>query len=284
MNETQIIEQAVQKLINTKHLYQSIEVDFRPAVRDTALEMHARREAIKPKSSRFEFAERDLLADLDRREWGLGDFVPGSGIIAFSLPPVRTLCSVCDNVEPFDLSQGNRSVQTISLGTSGEQLFILPLRCQGCRSNLIVFLVSRKGRKIQIVGRSEFEEIKVPDYVNRRERKFYSDAVIAFNCGQVLPAIFMLRTLIEQHMRRVTECSDINIRGDALCDLYNRKLAEDFVARFPSFKVIYGKLSAALHSANADEALFESQLQNICLHLQGLDVYGKTRPPAPKEK
>jgi len=94
----------------------------------------------------------------------------------------------------------------------------------------------------------------------------------------------MLRTLVEQHMRRVTECSDVNIRGDALCDLYNGKLAGDFVARFPSFKVIYGRLSEALHNAKADEALFESQLEDICIHLQGLDVYAKTRPPTPKKK
>jgi len=145
-------------------------------------------------------------------------------------------------------------------------------------------MVSRRGLKIQLVGRSEFEDIKAPDYVNKRERKFYSGAVVAFNCGQILPALFMARTLIEQHMRRVADCSDINIRGDALCDLYNGKLAEDFVARFPSFKMIYRKLSAALHNADADEALFESQLQDICIHLQGLDVYAKTRPPVPKKK
>ena len=240
------IEKAIQTLINTRHLYQSVEVDFRPVIKGVVWEICARRNADKPGSARSEDVEIELLVPFGKTDWVFGPDVPGTGKLYFSLPPVRTLCSTCDSVEPFDILNEFPLAHTmpISLGFLGQQVFVWPLKCQGCRSKVMVFMVSRSGLKIQLVGRSEFEEIKAPDYVNKRERKFYSDAVIAFNCGQVLPAIFMLRTLVEQHMGRVTGCSDINVRGDALCDLYNGKLAEDFVARFPSFKVIYGKLSA----------------------------------------
>jgi len=284
--ETQLIERAFQELINTKHLYQSIEIDFEPAIMIAAKEMWMRLVASGVVSSGKlprrpipqEDVTRELLTELDAKDWmfvsDLRELPDYGRIRPFALLPVKTLCSVCNDVTSFNLCRDpSASAQTISLGSKGKQVFCLPLQCQGCRSRVIVFMVARNGRKIQLVGRSEFEEVRVPAFIPKEQRGFYSQAIIAFNCGQILPALFLLRTLIEQHMRTVTERAEL--RGEVLCDEYNKTLAEDFKARFPSFKDIYGKLSDALHLANADKSLFESEVERVRVHFEGLNLFAK---------
>ena len=136
-------------------------------------------------------------------------------------------------------------------------------------------MVARNGRKIQLVGRSEFENVKVPSSIPKEQKVFYSQALIAFNCGQVLPALFLLRTLIEQHMRAVTGRAEL--RGDELCDEYNKTLDADFKERFASFKEVYGKLSDAVHRADQNESLFQSELERVRLHFDGLDLFAKVK-------
>jgi hypothetical protein len=284
--ETQLIERAFQELINTKHLYQSIVIDFEPAILVEARLVHARRNAMpvmslsagpRGRTDRpisIESITRELLTQLDEKDWIVASDQPDGARISFSLLPVKTLCSICDDVTSFNLSADpSARAQTMSLGRRGKQVFCLPLQCQGCRSSVIVFMVARSGRKIQLVGRSEFEQVKVPSSIPKEQKHFYSQALIAFNCGQILPALFLLRTLIEQHMRRVTGLTDG--RGEDLCDKYNKKLDDDFKARFASFKDVYDKLSDALHRANPDNSLFESELERVVLHFDGLDLYAK---------
>ena len=140
------------------------------------------------------------------------------------------------------------------------------------------FLVKRSGPKIQLVGRSEFEQVQVSDSIPKKFRHLYSQAMIAFQSGQVLPALFMLRTLIEQHMRMITNTQKaIELRGEDLCDAYAKTLDNDFKLRFPSLKVIYGNLSEAMHLASADVALFESQIHDTCLHFEGLEIFERTK-------
>jgi hypothetical protein len=219
----------------------------------------------------IEDVRRELFAELDALEWFCG---VASGRVCFSLLPVRTLCSVCDEVTAFNLwAQDEQSVRTITLGNKSEQVFTFTLQCQGCRARVIVFMVKRSGRKIQLVGRSEFEEVKVPSYIPKEHQGFYSQAIVAFNCGQILAALFLLRTLIEQHMHAVVRRSEL--RGEDLCDEYSKTLDEDFKSRFPSFKDVYGKLSDALHRADPDKSLFESERERVCLHFEGRDLYAK---------
>lgn len=292
---TQLIELAFQKLFNTKHLYQTVDVDFEPAIKQQAVEILARRNRdsigpgieLNPKKSTIEEVRRELFAELDELVWFCGVPLPvPPGRVCFSLLPVRTLCAVCDDLMPFNLwAQDEQSVRTITLGIKGEQVFSFTLQCQGCRSQVIVFMVRRSGRKIQLVGRSEFEEVKVPSSIPKEQEVFYSQALIAFNCGQFLPALFLLRTLIEQHMRSVT--GRAKLRGDELCDEYNKTLDADFKGRFASFKDVYRKLSDALHRADPNESLFESELERVLHHFDGLDLYAKvnqtkSRPAAPR--
>lgn len=267
----QLIEDAFKELIDTKHLYQSITIDFAPAIERQGSEIHARRQAMDMPSS-LEEVTRELSEQIDKASWVLtaqqqteGKTPPMiRGPIFFTLPPVRTLCSICKSVEP-----SNMHTSWVTNVDTPEQVFCIAFHCQGCRNNKIVFLIKRTGSKIQVVGRSEFEEVQVPTFIPTRQSRFYSQAVIAFQCGQVLPALFMLRTLIEQHMRAVTG-SD-KLRGEDLCEEYTKQLGQDASGLVPSFKEIYSKLSDALHRADDNERLFESLREQICLHFEGID-------------
>ena len=289
--ETQLIERALQELINTKHLYQSIEIDFEPVISASAREAYLRRRPAFRASaltistgrevpSSLDSIKRELLTELDAKGWMFETEVAVAGAkpIFFSLLPVKTLCSICEDITSFNLWRDSSAhALNMSLGSQGNQLFCLPLQCQGCRSGVIVFMVRRSGRKMQLVGRSEFEQVRVPAFVPKEQKGFYSQALIAFNCGQFLAALFLLRTLIEQHMRAVT--GRVELRGDELCDEYNETLDEDFKGRFPSFKDVYRKLSDALHRADPNKTLFKSEIERISYHFEGRDLFARVKKP-----
>lgn len=285
MEPRPFIEAAIQTLINTKHLYQSVLVSFEPLL---TTEAKIRFELKNTTSLLRSSADRTSLEDIKtqvqqefiQKRWLLHS--PSVGIIRpdpdnpiyFSLPPVKTMCGVCHSVESFNAWNGYHAA-TIPETAATEQTFCIPVQCQACRADVIVFLVHRKGIKLQLVGRSEFEDVQVPQYIPKEHKQFYSQALIAFNSGQLLPALFLLRTLIEQHMRATID--KIDLRGDELCDGYGKRLPEDFKERFPSLKTIYGKISDALHRAEAPEGLFESQLADIELHFDALALFAKAK-------
>ena len=270
----EIIETALKELIDTKHLYQTVAIDFRKAVaHDAVFELtYAKRAAEQSNhpAPTLEEIEGRLSAEMARRNWTIGLPVPGS--IMFMVPPVRTLCANCNDVEPFNLRNGLPSAHTFSGLEAGDQVFCLELECQRCRRNAIVFEIRKSAEKIQIVGRSEFEEVAVPPVISKNVRRFYSEAVIALQCKAVLASIFLLRTLIEQHMRAVTKAA-ATVRGEDLCDKYAETLPDDFKKRFPSLKEIYGKLSDAMHQAKDDVEVFDSQAKDIVKHFDALRLF-----------
>jgi hypothetical protein len=145
----------------------------------------------------------------------------------------------------------------------------------------LVFLVGRKGPELRLTGRSIFEEVEVPNYIPEPVRKFYSQALIAFKSNQTLPGLFMLRTVIEQHMRSETGQEDVQ-DSEKLYEIYARKLPEAFKQTFPSLFEIYAKLSAALHRADVNDALFHSEIKRIELHFRGISAFyeaAKLQPP-----
>jgi hypothetical protein len=281
MEDKDPIEQAFQALINTKHLYQHSKVDFDPIVMERAA-MHFAMQGLGSHAQSKEDLENNIRAGLESREWLLLTpalpIVPPSLAIRFQLLPVKTMCGRCQSVESFNAWD---LYPALSINMSPfDQVFCIPVQCQACKSNVIVFLIHRSRAKIQLVGRSEIERVTMPSYIPKAQREYYSGALIAFNSGQVLPALFMLRTMIEQYMRTATK-SDA-LRGDELCDKYAATLPSDFNARVPSLKAAYGKLSDALHRAEPDAALFEAQLRDICFHFESLALFAKIE--AAKEK
>ncbi len=221
---------------------------------------------------------------MHNRSWFIGEItspILPNKLTRFSFPPMRTLCSTCNDVEAFNLFGDNNTV-IISLDKPWRQAFSFTVQCQRCRACVIAFLLKRDGPKIQIVGRSEFEEVQVPAFMAKRPARFYSQAILAFQCGQVLAALFMLRTLIEQHMRTVTN-SD-TLRGEDLCEEYSKQLGKDVSGQVPSFKEIYGELSNGLHRAEENEDLFEAQREQICIHFQGVEFFSTRRRASKKQR
>lgn len=275
----EIIETALKELIDTKHLYQTVAIDFRKAVvNDAVFELtYAKRAAEQSNHTAptLEEIEGRLSAEMALRNWTIG--YPLQGSIMIMVPPVRTLCGNCNDVEPFNLGNGLQSVHTFPGLEAGDQVFCLDLECQRCRKNAIVFEIRKSAEKIQIVGRSEFEEVAVPAVILKNVRRFYSEAVIALQCRAVLASIFLLRTLIEQHMRAVTKAA-ATVRGDDLCDKYAETLPDDFKKRFPSLKEIYGKLSDAMHQAKDDVEVFDSQAKDIVKHFDALRLFNLHQP------
>jgi hypothetical protein len=83
-------------------------------------------------------------------------------------------------------------------------MFLLVYQCQRCLGTPEGFLVRREGWTFSLHGRSPMERVEIPSYLPQIESYFYRDAVIAFETGKTLAALFYLRTFIEQFGRRLT--------------------------------------------------------------------------------
>ena len=110
------------------------------------------------------------------------------------------------------------------------------------------------------------------------QSKFYSDAQIAHNAGQTLAAIFLLRSFVEQFWRSVPEVQRLikgqpRATGDEQGTAYQDTLPVEFKNRFASLSEIYGKLSAAMHEANADARLFAESCQAVEEHFDARRLF-----------
>jgi hypothetical protein len=276
------IERSLQELLVKKHLYQSTKVDFGPAVEIRATALWAATGSGSRGASNLEELKSQLILNLlkfpwllDRKNLGMKVGESGKQFIGFSLPPVKTYCANCKSTEAFNLVDEAENASHTLVCSPTQQVFSIPMQCQACKAGEIVFLVTRNSMKLTLAGRSEFEEVQVPSFVPKELRKFYSQAVIAYNSGHFLPALFLLRTVIEQQMRALTGKADL--RGDELCDEYASKLEPGFKQIFPSFKSVYGSLSNALHRADENKELFDAELNRINSHFQGLDAFAKAK-------
>jgi hypothetical protein len=191
MEEKELIESAIGELLSTKHLYQNVTIDFTPAVKDKAEQIHAA-SALNRIAANIEELTDNLLFQTKHHLWFINHQAGREGV-QIAIPPVRTLCSVCKSLEPFN-PHGADYTKTIFTAVQHEQMFCLTLQCQGCRQKVIVFLISRIADKIQLTGRSEIERVVAPAFIAEGMRKFYSDAVIAYQAGQFLAGMFLLRT------------------------------------------------------------------------------------------
>ena len=101
--------------------------------------------------------------------------------------------------------------------------------------------------------------------------KFYSDAVVAFQSGQVLAANFLLRVLIEQWVLQIipqnTGSADKNL------DEYVAALPQDFRDRFPVLRETYSKLSADIHNATGSPERFEESQKDLLTHFEARKLF-----------
>jgi hypothetical protein len=146
------------------------------------------------------------------------------------------------------------------------QLFALVYQCQRCEFLPTAFIVRRAGTDLFLEGRSPIEHVELPKFIPKEEQKWFRDAVVAFQTGKVLAALFYLRTFIEQFARRKTNTLGDKKTGDEILSAYAETISKNLRDTMPSLAEWYDKLSAAIHIAKEDEALFATAQEKIEEH------------------
>lgn len=290
-NLTDIISRKVssvlQELLETKHLFQSIqfsERDFDEAI-NYNIEAH-KREASRAEpgikldgtaylQNRLEKLnqERDNLLNSNWCFYAESNPPFGAQPVGsidlppLQLPSVRVSCGSkrCKgSIQPHNSGFGGlkHEIQSFDIQQNGSkvQIYSFPYQCQNCKEEPLVFLVKRDGFKLTLVGRSQFPEILVPDFIPKEQRKLFRNAVIVNQANFTLAATLYLRALIEQHFYRTIPAVEIEAirmkgspRGDELAELYAKTLPNGFPSDFPSLKKAYADLSEILHRGVEDD-------------------------------
>jgi len=266
------IVESLKELLEQKHLYQNSVVVFPPfdVVYKNVIQIPDI-EKIQPDLPK----ECQIIYDsAPEFEWELPDRVRSRRLpfyqsnapervqvaIEFTPPTIKAFCSVCESIQPYNSIHGADVSKDFRDTNFGEypvtiQIFLFVYECQSCKSPPEVFMIRRERMKLIQSGRTPMEQIEIPKFVPKTQRKFFSDAIIASNSGQILAGKFLLRTFIEQYIRDFTkDKASQNI--DELFEKYSASLPDDFKQRFPSLAKIYGQLSIDIHSADSTTDLF----------------------------
>lgn len=302
-----IFEKAFLDLIESKHLYQSVRVGvngLKLAIKDRARKALSAQSYIMPSlgggSPSFGKAKswKQILAEYEQEAFDCLQQAPciiGSQVgkhadpncsIVCPLPVAKLYCNDCGGLWPHKRLADHSFLIPISrVGNEIHQLFLLHFQCSNCTHGRSSILVKRAGPKLTLCGRSPIEEIDCPKFIASSIRKFYRGAMIAFNSGAILPAIAMLRVMIEQHMRQTIGAEDKRMSGDELTAAYAKKLNPDFMRQHQSLKPVYDALSNAIHLAKDDDPeIFIMGLKQALTHLEAKKdferLFGGKQPQA----
>ncbi len=278
----QEVAASFKKLLEQKHLYQSLDVEVDAVIEELAKIQIKESGRIEPnliiRGSSF-FAKPWIVTD----PTGRFSYPPGTGICIFNLSHIKTFCERCERIEPFnpfaavDFLDQPRDSTHYSLSTGVVQNFVLSFLCQGCKLIPEVFIVRRVGKKLSICGRSPIEHVEVARYIPQAAKQYVSGAIVAHQSGQTLAGLFLLRTSIEQWIRSLGAKHE---KADQAIDWYMTTLPPDFKSQFPSLRDVYGLLSDAVHAANASATLFDKTKADIEEHFDARRLYKLTEPKA----
>jgi hypothetical protein len=273
------VNEGIKKLLEDKHLYQSFKIDTKLQEEELSVFERDQLQALSEYfenyiTSRWQIEPAMLPGGPPTRRLADRPDVPHVAVDS-----VKLFCGKCNRVEPYNLVHaadlyGDMEKWRVPVGRSStQQAILLAYQCQSCKAAPEIFLLSRNSLRVTLDGRSPMERAQVPEVVPKAQRKFFGDAVIAFQAGQVLPALFMLRTFIEQ-FAAASVAATANMRADDILDRYIASLDDRVRAHFPSLRDIYARLSVAIHSANADSELFEDARAQVIRHLDARRLYG----------
>lgn len=292
------IQAALTGLFESKQLYQSVTVDLAP-IEKQILEIKAApwpartmmagggssiSQTQEQRNNEVRAPYRTALRQLAYSEWTFDtEYYPqrtpthnqGAGPLFSRTPTIKVSCSFCDAVLPAHNSgypNLKDKISSVPLGHSAQgfmQVFAFPFLCQSCKRHPVVYLVTRRGLKLTLTGRSEFPEVSIPKFIPIEEKDYFSKAVVSHSAGHTLAGILYLRVFIEQYMRRVTGAEGKKT-GDQLGDLYRALLHVDFPKTFKSLAKIYEELSEKLHLADPSEEQFKKSKEELERHFQQL--------------
>ena len=277
------IAQQLKILLETKHLYQSVSIDPLPhaerlkdGIEEGEKKIFASELALFVRSAQLTASPQPIFTQEGSTQ---------SPVLTLLIGNVKTFCDKCSARETFipiwhvELSNSIRQQSTvyhhIAPPPDDFQLFVLTYQCQACKSAPVAFLVRRTGWRLYLDGRSPIEHIEVPAFIPQHERKWFRDAIIAFNTGKIPAALYYLRTFIEQFARRRTGLKG-RATGEELMDAYGDTLPSPPRDQMPSLRHWYDKLSETVHEPDDDEKLsplFEEARAEIERHFDFRRIY-----------
>jgi hypothetical protein len=273
------LSEGLRTLIEDKHLYQSVSFDIKDLLRKST---KAKPDLSKSKNEKLELAkylDSTWLIEAPKLPGGppLGSLTARDKCPVLQVPTVKLFCRRCKRVEAYNLVHQDDAFSTRrfwglqSQPGSTLQSFLLGFLCQSCKTFSEVFLVRRENLKLTLCGRNPMAHVNVPSNIPKMKRQLYVGAIIAFQSGQLLPALFMLRTFIEQFA--ATQVSSTGLRADTILNKYMSGLPQPVREHFPSLREIYRKLSDAIHAAREDEVLFRTVLADVDRHFDARNLY-----------
>lgn len=271
----------LKELLETKHLYQSITTSFN----DNALKAAVsgvggfQTQLVQTDVSRLYGSPWHCSQLSDESKGAIYSPAPYIRRLAFRVPHVKIFCHDCDRVEVFNYVLGQEAFEarTVVSGASPAesqtttQVFVLSFLCQSCKGIPEVFLVRREGNRLSLSGRSPIEHVDTPRVIPKPVAHFFSGAIVAHQSGQTLAGVFLIRVLIEQWVQ--VQAKTKGLKADQALDKYMDGLPKDFKERFPSFRTLYEKLSADIHSAAGSSQLFEEARQQVVEHFEARRLY-----------
>jgi hypothetical protein len=281
----------LKNLLQNKHLYQHVKINA-PEILKQQIDSE-KQQNLKTYLEDWGTKElptmRFVLADRQLSLAPRGASTP-SAVLTLVPPNASLFCGKCGRREAFApiwYSDAANEINKVNLHGSKQinlpndfQLFFLVYQCQRCFGTPEGFLVRRTGWNLSLQGRSPIELIETPAYIPNSELHHYRNAVLAFNSGKVLAALFYLRTFIEQFARRVTGRTG-RATGEEILNDYYETLPSKTKDQMPSLREWYDKLSDALHSANPDSGLFETARTQIDKHFDIRRVFNIPENAAP---
>ena len=258
----------LRKLLETQHLYQKVSIDAKELL-----------DSLNPAATAVH-----LGTILNTKLTLTENPTVHTNVLSLYLPVrnVKLFCGRCDAREAFrpiwfsDITEQLREKYKTQRALNAEtfrimfgnnfQLFDLVYQCQRCEHIPNAFLVKRQGNELVLEGRSPIENTELPTFIPREEKKWFRDSVIAFQTGNILAALFYLRTFIEQFARRKTGMLDDKRTGDELLSAYADTLPMNLRDTMPSLKEWYDRLSDAIHTAKEDDKLFKEAREKIEEH------------------
>ena len=281
--ERSVVE-ALRQLMQSKHLYQSVLLRSPFLATAGNKEAEATAKAHSPALTAMVdgpwFLQRPPVAITVQR------------VCVCKPPDLKLFCqnSSCERIEAYNLVYATELLKEFrdagqefkSPKGEIEQAFLFGYQCQSCKGTPEYFLIRRRGLRLTNEARSPIEHVAVPDFLPKSMRRFYVGAILAYQSGHALPGLFMLRTLIEQWARSVTEST--HREADRLMEEYMETLPPDFRDRFYSMRKLYEELSADLHGAVGSDPLFDQACAEINQHFDARRLYRlpdkRTAPPA----
>jgi hypothetical protein len=308
------IEDAFRDLIQSRYLYQKIEVDLSEmdaAITATVASIKERisrmplgsqtqmpkdvgperllnfREEVRSRPWRLRtrhLSDNPTGAEI-RRTARIGTQALGTDVadmnLSFYLPAVQLYCATCRAPRTFialgpSTDSAFESPYPRKSKGQTEQIYVAYYRCETCRDTLFTVLVRRVGLRVHLCGFAPRRELRRGANVAEALVPILDDAEQAIAEGDRYGAFYHLRTMVEHYLKTTLQINIAEqIRGDELVEMYNQRLRQDFKSTLPSLGTAWEKLSKWMHTRTGLVDDYTPQRDAVCKHIEVVQIIGE---------